>query len=90
MNLDGHGVLLMGVEFIAKLLRQHFIDSDVSQECVVLLCECAFVFELVEIALKFVKTNCFGDAGDFQVLDLVFKGAGWVLHEYTYPAVFAG
>ena len=85
MELDGAWVLLAGVELFAEQLRQHLVHSDVGKEAIVILEKLSLVFELMEVALKFVKSDDLGDRWDVQVLNLVFEFARRVFDDDTNP-----
>lgn len=69
----------MCVKLLSQALRQHFVNSEVGKEQVVLLKQPSFVFVLFEISFQFVKSVHLGDCWDFQTLDLVFEGSCGVL-----------
>ena len=55
--------LFIFIEFSSKAFREHFVDSEVSEEAIILLENSAFVFELLEVPLELVKANHLSDAG---------------------------
>jgi hypothetical protein len=80
VQFDGARVLFSLIKFFAHELRKHLVDSDVGKERVVFLKQRAFIFILLEITLKFIEADDFSDAGDVELLNLIFKGACWVLY----------
>jgi hypothetical protein len=64
VDLDWNRVLLVSVELIAELLWKHFVDSQVSEESIVLLTKGSLVLELVVVALKLIEADHLSDARD--------------------------
>ena len=79
MQFDWAWVLLLLVEFLSQELRKHLVNSKICQEGIILFEKRPFILELLEVALQLVKADDFGDARDFQVLDLIFEGSCRVL-----------
>lgn len=81
VQLDRAGVALALVEFFAHELGEHLVHSQVRQEAIVLFQQLPLVLVLLEVSLQLVEANHFRDAGDVQILNLVFEFSGWVLDD---------
>ena len=87
VKLDRHWELLVGVEFLTKDLWKHFVDTEVSQEAIVLLEQRASVLVLFVIALKLVVANDLRNRGDIKAGNLVFECSLRVLYKHTDAAI---
>jgi hypothetical protein len=83
MELEGMGVFLLLVELFAETGWEHFVDSEISEEEIVVIQELLLVFELLVFFLELGEADDLSNAWDLEVFDFSLELTCWVLHEHT-------
>jgi hypothetical protein len=90
VHLQRAGELLTLVKLSTKAVREHLVDSEISQESIVFFQKSAFVFELLEVPLEFVKANYLSNARHIHASQLVLKRADRILGKHAHSRVLFG
>lgn len=69
----------LGVELLAKHRRKHLVDTEISQEKIIVVEENATLLVGFELLLKFLEADHFSDTGDVKILNLILEFTSGIL-----------
>lgn len=81
MNLNWAWICFFLIKLFTEHVRQHLVNSNISQEDIIISQKLSFIFKLMEITLQSIETNNFSDTWNFKICNLCSKFWFWVLNE---------
>ena len=87
MHFDWTWICFLLIEFFAKHIWQHLVDSDISKEDIIISQKLSLIFELMEVTFQSIKSNHFSNAWNFKTSDLCSEIWFRVLYENANSCV---